>query len=120
MDVNLTPLLPAIQILVTALVVIGRDLFIDEGESRDVLAFYSLVGIGLAGVEVVLFLIGRQESAFNDSIVLDNFALFFTLIFLLAAALTILSSMHYIRQLHLREGEFYRSEERRVGKECRL
>jgi NADH-quinone oxidoreductase subunit N len=107
MDVNLTPLLPAIQILVTALVVIGRDLFIDEGESRDVLAFYSLVGIGLAAAEVVLLLTGRQESAFNDSIVLDNFARFFTLIFLLAAALTILSSIHYIRQLRLREGEFY-------------
>ena len=107
MDVNLAPLLPAIQVLVTALVVVGRDLFIDEDEPKGVLAFYSLVGLGLAAAEVTVLLTGRQESAFGDSIVLDNFALFFTLIFLLAAALTILSSIHYVRQTRIHEGEFY-------------
>ena len=107
MDVNLTPLLPAIQVLVTALVVVGRDLFIEENESKGVLAFYSLVGLGLAVAEVVVLLSGRQESAFNESIMLDGFALFFTLIFLMAAALTILSSIHYVRQTGIHEGEFY-------------
>ena len=107
MDVNLAPLLPAIQVLVTALVVLGRDLFIREGESKGVLAFYSLVGLILAGAEVGVLLTGRQESAFGDSIVLDNFALFFTLIFLLAAALTILSAIEYVRQTRIHEGEFY-------------
>jgi NADH-quinone oxidoreductase subunit N len=107
MDVNLTPLLPALQVLMTAFVVVGRDLFFAKDESRGVLAFYSLVGLGLAAAEVAFLLIGRQESAFNDSIMLDNFALFFTLIFLLAAALTILSSIQYIRQIQIHEGEFY-------------
>jgi NADH-quinone oxidoreductase subunit N len=107
MDANLAPLLPAIQVLMTALVVIGRDLFIAEDEPKGVLAFYSLVGLGLAALEVAVLLTGRQESAFNESIVLDNFALFFTLIFLLAAALTILSSIHYVRQTRIHEGEFY-------------
>jgi NADH-quinone oxidoreductase subunit N len=106
MDVNLTPLLPALQVLMTAFVVVGRDLFFDKDESRGVLALYSLVGLGLAAAEVAL-LTGRQESAFNESIMLDNFALFFTLIFLLAAALTILSSIQYIRQIQIHEGEFY-------------
>ncbi len=107
MDVNLTPLLPAIQVLVTALVVIVRDLFIDEDEPKGVLAFYSLVGLGLAAAEVVVLLSHRQESAFTGTIVLDNFALFFTMIFLLSAALTILSSIHYVRQMRIHEGEFY-------------
>jgi NADH-quinone oxidoreductase subunit N len=107
MDVNLAPLLPAIQVLVTALVVVGRDLFIEESEPKGVLAFYSLVGLGLAAAEVSLLLTGRQESAFGESIMLDNFALFFTLIFLLAAALTILSSIQYLRQTGIHEGEFY-------------
>lgn len=107
MDANLTPLLPAIQVLMTALVVVGRDLFIDARETKGVLAFYSLLGLGLAAVEVTVLLTGRQESAFNESIMLDNFALFFTLIFLLAAALTILSSIHYLRQTGIHEGEFY-------------
>ena len=48
MDVNLMPLLPAIQVLVTALVVLVRDLFIDEHEPKGYLAFISLLGLGLA------------------------------------------------------------------------
>jgi len=107
MDVNLTPLLPALQVLMTAFVVVGRDLFFAKDDSRGVLAFYSLVGLGLAAAEVTVLLTGRQESAFNESIMLDNYALFFTLIFLLAAALTILSSIQYIRHIQIHEGEFY-------------
>jgi len=38
---------------------------------------------------------------------LDNFALYFSLIFLIAAALTILSSIQYLRLTAIHEGEFY-------------
>ncbi len=106
MDISLVPLLPAIQVLVTALVVLVRDLFIDEHEPKGYLAFISLLGIGLAVGEALL-LWGGQESAFGESIVLDSFALYFSLIFLLAAALTILSAIHYLRQTGIHEGEFY-------------
>ena len=106
MDVNFTPLLPTAQLLVTALVVMLRDLFIEEHEPKRVLVFLSLVGIGLAAGETVLFW-GVEESAFHNSIVLDSFALFFALIFMLAAALTILSSIDYVRQAGIPEGEFY-------------
>ncbi|HET9915697.1 MAG TPA: hypothetical protein VFQ89_01230, partial [Candidatus Binatia bacterium] len=84
MDANLVPLLPAVQVLVTALVVTLRDLFIKDDESRGILAFYSLVGLGLAGAEAMLLFDGRPESAFNDSFMLDRFALFFALVFILA------------------------------------
>ena len=106
MDVNFTPLLPTTQLLVTALVVMLRDLFIEEHEPKRILVFLSLVGIGLAAGETVA-LWGVQESAFHDSIVLDNFAHYFALIFMLAAGLTILSSIDYIRQAGIHEGEFY-------------
>jgi NADH-quinone oxidoreductase subunit N len=106
MDINFTPLLPAAQLLVTALVVLLRDLFIEEHKPKDILVFLSLVGIALAAGET-LALWGVQESAFNDSIVLDNFALFFALIFLMAAGLTILSSIGFVRQAGIHEGEFY-------------
>ena len=100
MDVNLLPLLPAIQVLLTALVVLVRDLFIDEHEPKGYLAFISLLGIGLAVAETLL-LWGGQDSAFGESIVLDSFALYFSLIFLLAAALTILSAINYLRQIQI-------------------
>ena len=106
MDVNLIPLLPAIQVLLTALVVLLRDLFIEEHEPKGFLALISLIGIGLAAGETVA-LWGAQESAFNDSIVLDNFALFFSLVFLLVGALTILSSIQYVRLMAIHEGEYY-------------
>jgi NADH-quinone oxidoreductase subunit N len=106
MDVNLLPLLPAIQVLLTALVVVLRDLFIEENASKVYLAFISFVGIALAAAESVA-LWGLSEGAFNDAVLLDNFALFFSLLFLAAAVLTILSSIHYIRLTAMREGEFY-------------
>ncbi|HEY3154417.1 MAG TPA: NADH-quinone oxidoreductase subunit N [Candidatus Binatia bacterium] len=106
MDVNFTPLLPTAQLLVTALVVMLRDLFIEEHEPKRILVFLSLVGIGLAAGET-LALWGVQESAFHESIVLDNFAHYFALIFMLAAGLTILSSIDYVRQAGIHEGEFY-------------
>src|SRR5438046_370794 len=106
MNVNLMPLLPAVQVLLTALVVVVRDFFIEEREPKGFLAFIRLAGIGLASAEV-LALWGAQEGAFSDSIILDNFALYFALIFLLAAALTILSSIHYVRLTAIHEGEFY-------------
>src|SRR3970282_2956994 len=106
MDTNLLPLLPAIQVLLTALVVLLRDLFMEEHKPKGFLALISQIGIGLAAVESVA-LWGARESAFNDSVILDNFALFFSLIFLMVAALTILSSIHYVRQAAIAEGEFY-------------
>ncbi len=106
MDVNLLPLLPAIQVLLTALVVVLRDLFIEEQKTKGFLAFISFVGIGLAAAESVA-LWGTRDGGFSDAVLLDNFALFFSLIFLIVAALTILSSIHYIRQAAIHEGEFY-------------
>jgi NADH-quinone oxidoreductase subunit N len=88
-------------------VVTVRDLFIKPDESRGVLALYSVVGLGLAAAEVILLLDGRQESVFNDSFMLDRFGLFFALIFILAATLTILASIDYVRQTAIHEGEFY-------------
>ncbi|HZA54820.1 MAG TPA: NADH-quinone oxidoreductase subunit N [Candidatus Udaeobacter sp.] len=105
MDINLIPLLPATQVLLTALVVMLLDLFIKEGE-KGLLAWVGLVGLALSGAETVL-LWGAQEAAFGDTLLLDNFALFFTQVFLVVAALTILSSIQYLRQTNIHQGEFY-------------
>jgi NADH-quinone oxidoreductase subunit N len=105
MDVNLIPLLPATQVLLTALVVMLLDFFVKEGE-KGLLAWISLLGLAL-GVGETMLLWGSREGAFGDTVLLDNFALFFTQLFLGAAALTILSAIHYIREVHIREGEFY-------------
>jgi NADH-quinone oxidoreductase subunit N len=105
MNVNPVPLLPAAQVLVTALVVMLLDLFLKEKE-KGLLAWISLLGLALCSGEAA-FLWGSQEGAFRDSYFLDNFALFFTQIFLAVAALTVLSSIQYIKAAKIHEGEFY-------------
>ena len=105
MDVNLIPLLPAAQVLLTALIVMLLDLFLKDRE-KGLLAWISLLGLALGGAETVL-LWGSREGAFGDTVLLDNFALFFTQISIAAAALTILSSIHYVRDVQIHEGEFY-------------
>jgi NADH-quinone oxidoreductase subunit N len=105
MDINLIPLLPAAQVLLTALVVILFDLFLGEQE-KGLLAWISLLGLALCGVETML-LWGGREAGFGETVVLDNFALFFTQICVAAAALTILSSVQYVKEMRMHEGEFY-------------
>jgi NADH-quinone oxidoreductase subunit N len=101
----LTPLLPSAEVLLTALTVLLLDLFVGKGE-KGILVWISLAGLALAG-GMAVFLRGGQPGAFQTTILLDPFALFFTLLFLVAAALTILSSVQYIREAGIREGEFY-------------
>ena len=105
MDVNLLPLLPAAQVLLTALVVMLLDLFLKENE-KGLLAWIGLLGLALCGMETML-LWGSQDAAFGGTLLLDNFALFFTQIFLGSAGLTILASVHYVRATRIKEGEFY-------------
>jgi NADH-quinone oxidoreductase subunit N len=105
MNANLITLLPAAQVLVTALVVMLLDLFLKENE-KGLLAWISVLGLALCSGESA-FLWGSQEGAFGNSYYLDNFALFFTQIFVGAAALTILSSIHCLKPARIHEGEYY-------------
>ncbi len=105
METNLAPLLPSAEVVLTALSVLLLDLFIRKDE-KGLLVWISLIGLALAG-GMALFLWGSHEGAFQDSILLDDFALFFTELFLGAAAITILSSVHYVRETNIHEGEFY-------------
>jgi NADH-quinone oxidoreductase subunit N len=105
MDVNLVPLLPTAQVLLTALVVMLLDLFLNEHE-KPLLAWISVFGLVLCGVDAAL-LWGSREAAFGDTFLLDNFSLFFTQIFVAAAILTVLSSIRYVREAGIHEGEFY-------------
>jgi NADH-quinone oxidoreductase subunit N len=104
-ETNLTPLLPAAEVLLTALTVLVLDLFVAK-KDQGLLVWISLIGLALAA-GMAVFLRGSQEGAFQNTILLDRFALFFTLFFLGAAALTILSSVQYVRETEILEGEFY-------------
>src|SRR5215469_5244340 len=99
-------LAPQISVIVLALVVMTVDLFVKR---RVVVASVALVGLVVPAGFVIaqaLTLTGTHL-AFFQMLVVDQYALFFDVIFLLIAAVTILSSYNYLNKYVKAEGEFY-------------
>jgi len=103
--INWSSLLPSLVLTVTGILVLFWDLWMKE-EERPLLAWLSFLGFVVTGV-VSIALWGRHESAFNGMLALDPYALFFNLIFCLAAGLTLLMSMHYLDTIDIHPGEYY-------------
>jgi len=68
--------------------------------------YLALLGIALAAAACVL-LIGRNTTSFFGTLVVDDFAIFFKLVFLLAAALVALASGDFSHRHSGIEGEFH-------------
>lgn len=106
MGVNLYLLAPELSLALLALVVMAVDLFV---KNRAVIAGISLVGlivpaaflISLAGT------ISQPQTAFWGMLVVDQYAIFFSAIFLIIAAVMILASYNYIGKYVRADGEFY-------------
>jgi len=100
---NLGVLTPEFVIAGTAILVVLLDLVIPR---KGWLAGISIAGIVIsAGFCFAMW--GGSQSAFNGMLVLDNFALFFKLIFLGIAAMLILASVDYVSKLERFQGEYY-------------
>ena len=96
---------PELILTVTAMVLLLFSVFLKK-ESRSLLPPLSLIGVLLAlGFSVSLW--GRAEYAFQGMIVLDNYSLFFKIVFLVTTALTILMSIRYLQQEGFEHGEYY-------------
>lgn len=103
--VNWLSLLPTLILTIAGILVLFWDLWMQE-EERPLLAWLGLTGLVLTGV-VSFGLLGRNESAFNGMLALDSYALFFNLIFCLAAGMTLLMSIDYLGATDIRPGEYY-------------
>lgn len=105
MEMNLTALLPAAEVTLTALVVLVIDLFL-VGEEKSWLTWISLTGLGFAAWLSYL-LWDLHAAAFDNTLLLDNFGLFFTFLFLISTAWVLFSSTAYLEQTRIRPGEFH-------------
>jgi NADH-quinone oxidoreductase subunit N len=103
--INWLSLLPSLILTVTGILVLFWDLWMKD-EERSLLAWLGLTGLALTAV-VSLTLWGRNESAFNGTLALDSYTLFFNLIFCLTAGMTLLMSVHYLDLVGIRPGEYY-------------
>jgi NADH-quinone oxidoreductase subunit N len=101
---NFELLAPELSLCFFALVVILLDLFT---ERKGLLAVVSIVGLVVAGGFTIAMWGDSPQAIFNNILAVDNFALFFKLIFLGIAALVILASTDYVSRFERFRGEYY-------------
>ena len=92
-------ILPEIVLAFWASLILTIDLFLDRSKaSHRLMLVLSLIGVFLAMV-ATLALTGQNTTAFFGTVVVDNFAIFFKVIFLLAAGLVLLSAENLIERV---------------------
>lgn len=100
---NLVLLRPELALLATAIAVILVDLFVKR---KGILTILSIIGLVVAGAYTLLeWDAGGQSVA--GLIAVDNFALFFKMLFLGIAAFVILSSTEYVGKFATFHGEYH-------------
>jgi NADH-quinone oxidoreductase subunit N len=75
-------------------------------QRRSAIAWLALAGLGLAFVASVLRW-NAPVNGFGGAITLDNYSLFLSFIFLFAGMLTVLLSLHYLRDRGIERPEYY-------------
>jgi len=109
-DISLSPAelslaSPLIEIILTALAVLLLDLYLKE-EEKGALTWISVLGLIIASIMTLVFW-PSGEAVFYSSLRVDGFSLFLTNLLLAAAGLTLLASIHYLRNAHIHKGEFH-------------
>src|SRR5579884_477923 len=99
-------LAPQISLTVLGLIVVMVGLFVRR---RIIIAGIALVGLAVpAAFTIALALTQRgTQTAFFGMLVVDPYALFFDIVFLLIAAVMILASYEYVGKYVKADGEFY-------------
>jgi len=106
---NLELFIPELSLITFAIVVILLDLFIQR---KGLLAVVAIAGLVVAaGFTIAMAMTdmwgGSSQAIFNNMLAVDNFALFFKLLFLGIAALVILASTDYVSKFARFQGEYY-------------
>jgi len=101
---NLELFTPELSLAAFAIIVILLDLVIQR---KGWLVVVSIVGIVVSAGFTLAMWGGSPQAIFNNMLAVDNFALFFKLLFLGIAALVILSSVDYVSKFARFQGEYY-------------
>jgi len=98
-------LLPEIVLTTGSLVLLLADLMVPRNR-QSILAWVTLAVLGATAVALVP-VAGANVQVSRGLIAVDTFALFFKVLFLIAAALTVLMSVRYLEVEGTRAGEYY-------------
>lgn len=103
--VNFAAIMPEVILSVVAMALLLINVFVPS-EQKAYLAYLSLAGIVVTFFSVVSGW-GAPQAGFNNSVLQDNFALFFKGTFLVSAFLTILITDQYLKREDCNWGEVY-------------
>ena len=99
-------LMPQLVIAATLFIVLVFDLF--DAISKTLLGWMTIVGAGIAlWVTIQMHQAGTVGTQFNDMFKVDNFSLFFNIIFLVSTILVTLISMSYLDKNDRKQGPYY-------------
>src|SRR6266516_3935777 len=98
-------ILPELVLTAGALLVLIADVALPKAQ-RGALAWVTLLALGATAVSLAPFTSTRVEVA-HGLMAVDQFALFFKIVFLTAAALTVLMSIRYLEVEGAPPGEYY-------------
>ena len=101
---NLTLLIPELTLAFFAALVVLLDFAVKQ---KKTLAIVSIIGLLIAGGIAVAMWGGGYAPLFNKMLALDNFAVFFKLLFIGTATLAVLFSMDYAARFSHIQGEYY-------------
>jgi NADH-quinone oxidoreductase subunit N len=104
-DISWIAILPLLIVTGTAVLTLLADLWM-EGPDREALGWIGLLGL-LAAAVAAITLWNTHLSTFSNAVVIDRYGLFFTLLFCVASALTLLMSMSYLELTDIRTGDYY-------------
>jgi NADH-quinone oxidoreductase subunit N len=102
---DLASILPQLQLTVFACGILLMDFLLDA-RLKYMNAATALLGIGFSAF-AVFRLRETRPPAFGGLVVADSFFIFFSLVFLLAAAVVVLMSVRYLQLEDEHEGEYY-------------
>ena len=98
-------ILPELVLTGGALIVLIADVLLPRGSNK-ALAWVTMLAIAATLASLVPFT-GTHVEVAHGLIAVDDFALFFKIVFLVAAAMTVLMSVHYLEIEGASPGEYY-------------
>ena len=103
--VNWSAIGPELILSLTAMALLLITVLTKKG-AKGAIPYLSLAGIVLA-LLLCVSLWGKAEYAFNRMVVVDNYSLFFKIIFLITTGLTVLMSIRFLQTEEFDNGEYY-------------
>jgi len=103
--INLAVIAPEVVLSVVAMALLLINVFV-KGEQKGYLGYLSIAGI-LGTLFTLIPAWGSSVEGFSGAVIQDNFAIFFKVIFLISAAMSILITDKYLEREGCNQGEIY-------------